>query len=209
MSKQLEEYFDFEEPYDQDEEGEITTPLQQYILHEEEELFSETNLNFFQMAKEKINKTHKMNRTKTLEKSKKLIISFEEDNENFQKNSKEFQLSKEIKFSLKVKQFVQMNFEATTFSSVLKMTVNPIHKEMLIDYAEEHGYHYYRPNDPSPLEWKKIHLNCQILEDEFIPMNDLSCLRRYFHAQCVIGSTIFMHGGLDEKKVKFESFKAF
>jgi hypothetical protein len=202
MSKQLEIYFDFEEPYQEEEEGELTTPLQQYILHEDEELFSETNLNFFQMAKEKqTNKlAHKMKRTKTSEKSKKLIISFEESNETFQKNSKEFQLSKEINFSLNVKQFVQMNFEATTFSSVLKMTIDKNHREWLVDYSDEHDYQSYHPNPP-PLSWKKIHQNCPIPEDIFTPMNDLSCLRRYFHAQCVIGNTIFIHGGLDEKKV--------
>jgi hypothetical protein len=195
MSKLLEDFDAFEEFYEDDAED-VPTPLREEFMFREET--KETNIDFFKMATEQkdsklIHKT--ITKTKVKPPKKKLIVEFEQEKEENQQIEKK-QILEKVSFSLNVTQHVQMEFEATSFSGVYKISHNP---EFLKELQRQNET--LRVLSKFDLKTKLMEIMREFSEDLYTPLKDLSCLRRMDHAQCSVSNFIVMHGGLSSEKV--------
>jgi hypothetical protein len=202
MSKLLEDYYDFEEIYEDNGED-VPTPLREEFMFSEENS-KETNIDFFKIASEQKDSTlikKMVNRTKSKPQKKKLIVQFEQEKETQELVSKKEILEK-VSFSLNATQHLQMEFEATSFTGVYKISHNP---EFLKELQKQRE---------TLMHLKKFDVKTKLLEilreypeDLYTPLKDLSCLRRMDHAQCSVSNFIIMHGGLNAEKVYIEIIK--
>eukprot|EP01080_Neovahlkampfia_damariscottae_P010427 gene10427-2954_t len=195
MSKLLEEYFTYEE---EEETPILEEQHLQFMVTESETQISEQTINLLEMAEtqKKLKMEHKARYKHP--KQTNLKIEYEENiNTKREKKLQTETTLEKVDFSLKTKQYSQMNFEAIGFYSVKKVLINEKYHKLFQEYKEEYLAKY---------QWDILHEIPTLIENQGVseisyqPLKNLDCLRRYFHGQCIIGNSIVIYGGQDKKK---------
>jgi hypothetical protein len=207
-SQQVNDFYDYEdEEYDDDDY--VDEQLSEYFSNTAE--IKETkNINLIEFAEkqkkdEEIEKKKKnQNKTKTSKTKKQLTVEFEEENFIQKKKVLEGVTLDEVNYKMNVNQYLNMNFETTGFNSISSLTVNPKYIKELIE-LQKNLYNINNERRKKRLrEFTAYELKDMVVDGNKDPiptilsekMKDLTCLRRYHHAQCLLnGNVIAIHGG--------------
>ena len=108
-----------------------------------------------------------------------------------------------VYYTFDISQCAQTSLNAIGFNSVFLVSTNPNFEKKYFQLSKEPNF----TNDPLAHNNNLVdESGVRIPQLIYTPLKNISCLRRQFHAQCAVGHTIILHGGINNDNVtlKFE-----